>query len=109
MRGVRRFTGLTDNRIRHYDQLGLLGPVARSEAGYRLFAAEQFDTLRQIAQWRTAGLSLKEIRALLAHDQAALARSLASRREELARLVRIIDRLERANADLDDWSKSRSA
>src|SRR5581483_105753 len=50
-----------------------------------------------------------EIRALLAKDPNAVARNLARRRRELARLVAIIDRLEKALAELEQWGAASRA
>jgi DNA-binding transcriptional MerR regulator len=106
MNRARLLTGLSDFRIRHYDRLGLLGDVERAPNRYRIFSQEQFATLARIADLRAAGLGLGEIRALLARDENAVSRHLARRRTELARLVRIVDRLEQALADLEAWRAS---
>src|SRR2546429_7441561 len=53
--------------LRYYDQIGLLVPaqVDRS-SGYRCYTAEQFERLNRILVFKDLGLSLHEIRALLA-------------------------------------------
>ena len=45
-----RRTGLTVRSLHHYHQIGLLRPSARSDAGYRLYTAEDLERLyRSIA------------------------------------------------------------
>jgi DNA-binding transcriptional MerR regulator len=43
-REVARLVGVTTKTVRHYEKVGLLGAPQRSEAGYRLYAAD--DLLR---------------------------------------------------------------
>ncbi len=65
--------------LRHYDELGLLTPSARSEAGYRLYAREDLDRLQEILVWRQLGFPLAEVRRMLgAPDHDRLPRSAAS-------------------------------
>jgi MerR family glutamine synthetase transcriptional repressor len=64
---VRELTGLTDRRIRYYEQLGLLLPL-RSHGRQRLYTGEDVDRLRRIKALLDAGVSLKQVRAELAHD-----------------------------------------
>ena len=52
--------------VLYYEQLGLVAPVARSEAGYRLYSELELDRVRQICAWRATGLTLEAIRGLLA-------------------------------------------
>jgi Cu(I)-responsive transcriptional regulator len=51
--------------IRHYEQLGLLPKVPRTEAGYRQYDDATVHTLRFIRRARDLGFSIKEIEALL--------------------------------------------
>lgn len=100
-----RLSGLSAFQIRWYDRLGLLGDVERAEGGWRLFSVEQVDVLVKIREWRRDGLSLREIAALLRRDGNAVAAATARRRGELARLVRIVETLEEASAQLGAWSQ----
>lgn len=60
--------------IRYYEEIGLLVPtVLRSEAGYRLFEATVLNRLAFIKRSQALGLSLTEIKTILAvHDEGAL-------------------------------------
>lgn len=60
-----RRTGITVRTLHHYDEIGLLSPAARSDAGYRLYTREDVARLQQILSLRQLGFSLEEIRACL--------------------------------------------
>jgi MerR family copper efflux transcriptional regulator len=51
--------------IRHYETLGLLPNVPRTEAGYRQYDDASVHTLRFIRRARDLGFSIKEIQTLL--------------------------------------------
>ena len=51
--------------VRHYEQLGLLETVGRSNGGHRLFAPSELKKLQLINVLRDLGLSLKTISALI--------------------------------------------
>jgi DNA-binding transcriptional MerR regulator len=67
-------SGLPVKTIRYYDDIGLLAPtVERSESGYRLFALQVIDRLAFIKRAQSLGLSLVEIKEILAvHDRGLL-------------------------------------
>ena len=48
-------TGVTVRTLHHYDELGLLSPSGRSEAGYRLYSHADLARLREILIWRALG------------------------------------------------------
>jgi MerR family transcriptional regulator, thiopeptide resistance regulator len=87
---VAKLTGVTVRALHHYDELGLLCPSERSEAGYRLYSYDDLARLREILIWRRLGFSLSEIQSLLddpGHDRlAALERQRELVRAELDRL-----------------------
>lgn len=60
-----RRTGLTVRALHHYDEIGLLRPSLHTEAGHRLYTAEDVARLQQIASLRQLGFPLDAIRALL--------------------------------------------
>ncbi|MCI8323433.1 MAG: MerR family transcriptional regulator, partial [Lachnospiraceae bacterium] len=55
MRTVKELSDITDISVRtlhYYDQIGLLTPTAKSEAGYRLYDDKALETLQQILFFR---------------------------------------------------------
>nr|WP_297353078.1 MerR family transcriptional regulator [uncultured Caldimonas sp.] len=60
-----RHAGLTVRTLHHYDDIGLLRPSGRSEAGYRLYTHHEIERLHGIQALRHLGLTLDEIRRLL--------------------------------------------
>ena len=58
-------SGISAKMLRHYESLGLLGRVARSEAGYRQYGDKDVHTLRFIRRARDLGFSIAEITELL--------------------------------------------
>jgi MerR family transcriptional regulator, copper efflux regulator len=60
-----RESGVSAKMIRHYETLGLVPGVARSEAGYRRYDASTVHTLRFIRRARDLGFATAEIAALL--------------------------------------------
>ncbi|GAA3539239.1 Cu(I)-responsive transcriptional regulator [Zobellella aerophila] len=51
--------------IRHYEQIELLKPAGRTEAGYRQYDEQNIEVLRFIRQSRLLGFSIRQIDALL--------------------------------------------
>jgi len=51
--------------IRHYESLGMIPDVQRTDAGYRLYSAREVAMLRFIRQSRSLGFSVKQIESLL--------------------------------------------
>ena len=67
-------SGLSVKTIRYYEDIGLLAPtVERSSSGYRLFQSQVLNRLAFIKRAQSLGLSLQEIKPLLAlHDRGEL-------------------------------------
>jgi len=65
IKAAAELTGLTVKAIRHYEQIGLVQPPLRTDAGYRLYSTENIFRLRQIQYYRELKFSLQEIAVLL--------------------------------------------
>jgi Cu(I)-responsive transcriptional regulator len=89
--------GVTPKMVRHYESLGLLPRVQRSESGYRIYAEAEVHTLRFIRRSRDLGFSIPEIAELLKLWQ--------DRRRPSASVKRVAERhvlaLERKLAELE--------
>lgn len=57
--------GVSRSTLRYYEEQGLVKPVARSAAGYRLYAPEATQTLLFIQRAQRLGFSLGDIQQLL--------------------------------------------
>ena len=59
-------SGISAKMVRHYEALGLLPPVTRSDSGYRQYSAADIHTLRFIKRARDLGFAMAEIAELVA-------------------------------------------
>jgi Cu(I)-responsive transcriptional regulator len=57
--------GVTPKMVRHYESLGLLPKVHRTESGYRVYGESEVHTLRFIKRSRDLGFSIPEISELV--------------------------------------------
>lgn len=62
---VAALAGVTVRTLHHYDDIGLLRPAERTDAGYRLYDDGDVARLHAIVTWRSLGFPLDEVRALL--------------------------------------------
>lgn len=65
-----RITGVSVRALHHYDEIGLLAPSGRAQAGYRLYGDDGLLRLQQILIGRELGMPLEEIKRSL--DRSAL-------------------------------------
>lgn len=83
-------TGLSIRTLRHYDEIGLLRPSARSDGGFRLYTPDDESRLLLIRRMKPLGYSLEQMGELLAvvdgldadPSDTALAARLADIRDE---------------------------
>lgn len=65
-------TALSRKALRHYHDLGILEPVhVDSHTGYRFYDTSQVDHAHIIRRFRSLGMSIPDIKALLSTDDAA--------------------------------------
>lgn len=58
-------SGVSAKMIRHYEDIGLVPKVARTEAGYRVYHERDVHLLRFVRQGRVLGFSMKQIGDLM--------------------------------------------
>lgn len=58
-------SGISAKMVRHYESLGLLSRVARTDSGYRQYGEADVHTLRFIKRSRDLGFSMAEIAELV--------------------------------------------
>ena len=63
---VAKAAGMTPKTLRFYEGQGLLPPARRGSNGYRQYSDDSIDRLDFIARGRAAGLSVSQIRSILA-------------------------------------------
>ena len=56
-----RASGVSAKMVRHYESLGLLGDITRTDSGYRQYSAADVHTLRFIKRARALGVPMAEI------------------------------------------------
>ena len=62
---VAALSGVTIRTLHHYDEIGLLSPVGRSAAGYRVYEEADLERLQRILFNRELGFALKDIQAIV--------------------------------------------
>ncbi len=67
-------TGLTIRTLRYYEEVGLLAPAQRTDAGHRLYGVDEVIRLQKVVLLRQHGFSLEEIHACLDHPDYSLYR-----------------------------------
>lgn len=71
---VAALTGVSVRTLHHYDHIGLVVPSVRTAAGYRGYTDADVERLHLVLVYRSVGLPLDEIRALLDGDADVLER-----------------------------------
>ncbi len=106
---VARLAHVSVRTLHHYDEIGLLKPAHRSEAGYRLYGERELERLQAILFYRELGFDLEAIRELLAepargHREALLAqRELVAR--ELKRFEAMLELIDKSLASIEGGVK----
>jgi DNA-binding transcriptional MerR regulator len=76
-----KLTGITVRALHHYDELGLVVPSQRTDAGYRLYTDADVLRLQEVLVFRELGLPLTEIAAVLADPEHRRGEALRKHRE----------------------------
>ena len=98
-------TGISVRTLHYYDEIGLLIPTRKSEAGYRLYDDKALETLQQILFFREFDIPLKEIKSVLENPALDRIRILQMQRKMLAAKK---ERMERLIAGIDDILKGEN-
>jgi DNA-binding transcriptional MerR regulator len=65
-----RRSGLREPTLRYYEEVGLIGPIARDpSSGHRRYGEEDVDTLQMLACLRAMGVGIEEMRTYQANRQ----------------------------------------
>lgn len=75
--------GLSRSALLYYDKVGLLRPSSRGSGGYRFYDESDDERLRQILLYRSAGVSLEDIKTIFAASDSQVKAILQERFEAL--------------------------
>lgn len=99
---ISELTGISVRTLHYYDEIGLLKPTEKSDAGYRLYGDKALETLQQILFFREFDIPLKEIKAVMENPSLDTKQILQMQRKML---VAKKERMERLIASIDDILK----
>jgi DNA-binding transcriptional MerR regulator len=87
---VARLAGVSVRTLHHYDEIGLVCPSDRTEAGYRLYAPADIERLQQVLFFRELDFALEEIQRILTDPEFDLGAALRLQRRLLEeRAIRV--------------------
>ena len=96
-----RLSGVSAKMVRHYESLGLLPAVGRTDSNYRQYSAQQVETLRFVKRARELGFSMAEIAELVGlwHNRrrasASVRRIAQKHADELAQRIAAMQAMQR--------------
>ncbi|MET3565532.1 DNA-binding transcriptional MerR regulator [Leifsonia sp. 563] len=94
---VSRQSGLSEPTLRYYEEVGLLGPIARDErSGHRRYAEGDLDAAQVLACLRAMGVGIEDMRTYQANRRRG--REAAAEQRDI--LLRHADRVEEQIATL---------
>ncbi len=89
---IAELTGMTVRTLRYYEEIELIEPSSRTEAGHRLYGPDAVEQLYKISMLRQLGLSLAEVRSSLVAEGAETAeRSAPDLRSLMAEHLAAVD------------------
>ena len=101
-------TGISVRTLHYYDEIGLLKPTKKSDAGYRLYDDKALETVQQVLFFREFDIPLKEIKAVM--ENPVLERNqilqmqrkmLVAKKERMERLIDSIDDILKGDNKMD--------
>ena len=105
---ISELTGISVRTLHYYDEIGLLKPTQKSDAGYRLYDDRALEILQQILFFREFDIPLKEIKAVM--ENPVLERNqilqmqrkmLVAKKERMERLINSIDDILKGDNKMD--------
>lgn len=91
--------GVSTRTLRYYDEIGILKPARINSSGYRIYGPSEVDRLQQILFYRELGVTLEEIKEILASPAFDAISALREHRKKLLEKREHLDALI-ANVDL---------
>jgi MerR family transcriptional regulator, copper efflux regulator len=97
-----KLSGISPKMLRHYESLGLLGAVVRTESNYRQYSLTDVHTLRFIRRARDMGFGLDAITELVSlwhnrrRSSASVKRIAQKHHDELAQRIAALQAMQRS-------------
>ena len=99
---VSRRSGLSEPTLRYYEEVGLIGPIARDAgSGHRRYGDEDLDKLQALACLRSMGVGIEDMRTYQANRELGRAAAAEQRDLLLRHAVRIEDQIATLRIHLD--------
>ncbi len=90
---VAELAGISVRTLHYYDEIGLLVPEEKTDAGYRLYSDQNIETLQQILFYRELGFSLQRIKEIIHSPSFDRQAALKEQREMLYEKRRQLDEM----------------
>ena len=108
---VSKRTGVSIRTLQYYDKIGLLRPVGRTEAGYRLYDDAALERLQQILLFRELEFPLKDIQKIVENPafdrQKALEQQitlLTLKKQHLEKLIALAEKIRTTGGNVMDFN-----
>ncbi|WP_462408797.1 MerR family transcriptional regulator [Neobacillus sp. Marseille-QA0830] len=75
--------GVSTRTLRYYDEIGILKPARTNSSGYRIYGQKEVNRLQQILFYRELGVSLDQIKSIVANPSFDGAKTLRNHRQKL--------------------------
>lgn len=108
-----RLAGVSPDTLRHYERIGVLLPLGRSQNGYREYSLQSLETVRQIQRALQVGFTLTEMAQIFrirknggvpcGQVRAMAAAKLAGIESQISELLTLRDEL---RAVLNSWDET---
>lgn len=102
-----RLAGVNIQTVRYYERIGVLHPVSKTEAGYRLYGEGELKRLQFVRQAKELDFTLKEIKELMdlrVESPSACMEVLKKTKEKLKNIEERIEKLNDMRGILNEWS-----
>src|ERR1700689_2726175 len=97
-----RRSGLSEPTLRYYEEVGLIGPIARDpSSGHRRYGEEEVDALQVLACLRAMGVGIEEMRTYQANRELGYAKAGEQRDLLLVHAERVEAEIETLRIHLD--------
>jgi MerR family transcriptional regulator, thiopeptide resistance regulator len=101
-----RLTGLSVRALHYYDEIGLLSPSRRTDAGHRLYTTADVVRLQQIKSLQQLGFTLREVRDCLERPDFPLGRVIQLHLSRLRARIELQERLCDLLEKVEEWLRS---